>query len=188
MTEREKMLSGELYNSSDEDLVRERNRVKKLLEKFNRTSSTKKDKREALVRKILGKAGKSPHIESNVWFDYGGNTEVGDNFFCNYDCVFLDCAKIVFGDNVFIAPQCGFYTAGHPLEAKIRNDNLEYAKPIVCGSNVWIGGGVKVLPGVTIGDGAVIAGGSVVTRDVPPDTLVAGVPAREIKKIDNKTA
>lgn len=184
MTEKEKMLAGELYDGGNESLVRERIRVKKLCEELNRTSVEEEARREELAKRILGKTGKSLHIESSVWFDYGYNTEVGENFYCNHDCVFLDCAKITFGDNVFIAPQCGFYTAGHPLDAQTRNKGLEYAKPIRVGNNVWIGGGVKVMPGVTIGDGAVIGGGSVVTRDIPPNTVAAGNPARVIRKIE----
>lgn len=183
MTEKEKMLAGELYDSTVKELARERTYAKTLCEELNRTPVAEGKKRKEIIKKLLGKTGESVHIESNVWFDYGYNTEVGENFYCNHDCVFLDCAKITFGDNVFVAPQCGFYTAGHPLDIERRNAWLEYAKPITVGNNVWIGGGVKVMPGVTIGDGVVIGGGSVVIRDVPPDTLVAGNPARVIRKI-----
>ena len=96
---------------------------------------------------------------------------------------FLDCAKITFGDNVFIAPQCGFYTAGHPLEADLRRKGIEYAKPITVGSDVWIGGGVKVMPGVTIGDNVVIGGGSVVVNDIPSNSLAVGNPAKVVRKL-----
>lgn len=183
MTEKEKMLAGELYDGSEKTLREERTRAKTLCEELNRTPVAEDEKRKELIKKLLGKTGGYVHIESNVWFDYGYNTEVGENFYCNHDCVFLDCAKITFGDNVFIAPQCGFYTAAHPIEAKIRNAGLEFAKPITVGNDVWIGGGVKILPNVTIGDNCVIGAGSVVTRDIPANSVAAGNPARVIRKI-----
>lgn len=101
----------------------------------------------------------------------------------NFNCVILDGARVTFGDNVFVAPGCGFYTAGHPLDAEQRNKGLEYARPIKVGSNVWIGGNVCVLPGVTIGDNCVIGAGSVVTRDIPSGVVAAGNPCRVIRKI-----
>ena len=104
----------------------------------------------------------------------------------NHNCVILDGAKVEFGDNVFIAPNCGFYTAGHPLDYETRNKGLEYAKPIKVGNNVWIGGNVIVLPGVTIGDNVVIGAGSVVNRDIPPNSVAVGNPCKVIKKIKEK--
>lgn len=183
MNDKAKMLAGELYNSTVENLVKEREKAKKLCQRYNKTSVANLKKRQKLLKKLLGKAGKNAYIEPNVWFDYGYNTKIGDNFYCNHDCVFLDCNKIIFGDNVFIAPQCGFYTAGHPLDAETRNAYLEYAKPIVVGNNVWIGGGVKVLPGVTIGDNCVIGAGSVVVKDIPANSVAVGNPAKVIKQL-----
>lgn len=110
---------------------------------------------------------------------------IGENFYMNVGCVILDEAKVTFGDNVFIAPNCGFYTAGHPLDVERRNTGLEYARPINVGNNVWIGGNVVVLPGVTIGDNCVIGGGSVVTNDIPSNSVAVGNPARVIKTIEN---
>ena len=103
--------------------------------------------------------------------DYGYNIEIGENFYANHNLIILDGNKVKFGDNVFIAPNCGFYTAGHPLDAKRRNEGLEYAKPIEVGNNVWIGGNVVVLPGVKIGDNVVIGAGSIVTKDIPSTKL-----------------
>ncbi len=183
MTEKEKMLAGELYYSAEESLVKDREKAKTLCEQYNRTPEANTEERTRILKKLLGKTGKSLCVEANVWFDYGYNTEVGENFYCNHDCVFLDCAKITFGDNVFIAPQCGFYTAGHPLDFKTRNAGLEFAKPITVGSDVWIGGGVKILPGVTVGNNCVIGAGSVVTKDIPDSSVAAGNPARVIRKI-----
>ena len=123
------------------------------------------------------------HIRSPFFCDYGYNIHVGDNFFANYNFVVLDGAEVRIGNNVFIAPNVGLYTAGHPLDASVRNTGIEYAKPIVIEDDVWIGAGVSVCPGVTIGRGAVIAAGSTVTKDVAPHSLVRGVPAKFIKSI-----
>jgi acetyltransferase-like isoleucine patch superfamily enzyme len=115
------------------------------------------------------------HIEQPFYCDYGYNIEIGENFYTNHNVVILDCAKVTFGDNVFVAPNCGFYTAGHPLDAETRNKGLENAKPITIGNNVWLGAGCSVLPGVTIGDNAVIGAGSVVTKDIPAHVLALGI-------------
>jgi len=117
------------------------------------------------------------------WCDYGYNIEIGENFFANHNVVILDGGKVTFGDNVFIAPNCGFYTAGHPIDFERRNRGLEYAYPITVGNNVWIGAGVQVMPGVTIGDGAVIGGGSVVVKDIPPNAVAVGNPCKTVRFI-----
>ena len=182
MTEKEKLLSGELY-TVDKELAAELARAKRICEQYNRTPREEKEKRREIMRGLLGRCGQTFNIESNVWFDYGYNTEIGENFYANHDCVFLDTNKLIFGDNVFIAPQCGFYTAGHPLDAETRNAELEFAKPIKVGSSVWFGGGVRVLPGVTIGDNVVIGAGSVVVHDIPSNSVAVGNPARVIKTL-----
>ena len=182
MTEKEKLQAGELYKV-DEELAGELAYAKRICEEYNRTPRDEKEKRKELLKKLLGKCGENIVIESNMWFDYGYNTEVGENFYANHDCMFLDTNKLIFGDNVFIAPQCGFYTAGHPLDAPTRNALLEFAKPIKVGNDVWIGGGVRVLPGVTIGDNVVIGAGSVVVKDIPSNSVAVGNPAKVIKKL-----
>ncbi|GET06446.1 hypothetical protein SY212_14760 [Ligilactobacillus agilis] len=111
------------------------------------------------------------------------NIELGENFYANHNLVILDGAKVTFGDNVFVAPNCGFYTAGHPLDYERRNAGLEYAYPITVGDNVWIGGGVQVMPGVTIGSNVVISGGSVVTKDIPDNCVAVGNPCKVIRPI-----
>ena len=116
--------------------------------------------------------------------DYGYNIEIGENFYSNHNLIILDANKVKFGNNVFIAPNCGFYTAGHPLDYEIRNKGLEYAKPITVGNNVWIGGNVIVLPGVTIGDNVIIGAGSVVTKDIPDNKIAYGNPCRIIRDND----
>ena len=183
MTEKEKLQAGELYRVDDE-LAAELSRCKDLCEEYNHTPRKEKEKRRAIMRELLGKCGENFNIESNVWFDYGYNTEVGENFYVNHDCVFLDTNKLIFGDNVYVAPQCGFYTAGHPLDAMARRKELEFAKPIRVGSDVWFGGGVKVLPGVTIGDNVVIGAGSVVVHDIPSNSVAVGNPARVVKTLE----
>lgn len=129
------------------------------------------------MQSLFGKTGRSFVVEQPFHCDYGYNIEIGENFFANFNCVILDEAAVRFGDNVFIGPNCSFYTAGHPLDAASRNMGLEFAKPVT------VGGNVVVLPGVTIGDGCVIGAGSVVTKDIPPGTLALGVPCRVVRKL-----
>lgn len=137
----------------------------------------------AALREILGRMGSRITIQPNFWCDFGTNIEVGENFFANHGLTILDAAKVVFGSNVFIGPDCGFYTAGHPLDVALRNKGLEYALPITVGDNVWIGGHVTVCPGVRIGSGSVIGAGSVVTRDIPENCVAVGNPCRVIRKL-----
>jgi len=184
MDEKQKMLNGELYNANyDKTLIAERLIAKNICYKYNKLSPLKIKKREKLIKKLFGKTDKHFLIEQSFWCDYGYNIFIGENFYMNHNCIILDCAKVEFGDNVFIAPNCGFYTAGHPIEAEIRNAGLEYAKPIKVGNNVWIGGNVTVLPGVTIGDNVTIGAGSVVTKDIPSNTVAVGNPCKVIRNI-----
>ncbi len=186
-TEKEKAAEGLLYDANyDKELIAERVACKELCHAYNNLSPSKTAEREEIMRRLLGKTGTSFLIEQPFHCDYGYNIEIGENFYMNVNCVILDCAKVTFGDNVFIAPNCGFYTAGHPLDSKRRNQGLEYAYPITVGNNVWIGGGVTVLPGVTIGDNCVIGAGSVVTKDIPPFSLAVGNPCRVIRKIEEE--
>ncbi len=183
-TERMKMLAGKLYDANyDKELLEARAACADLTYELNLLRPSQAEERNALLRRILGKTKGNFAIISPFFCDYGKQIEVGENFFANMNCVILDEAPVRFGDNVFIAPNCGFYTAGHPLDAARRNKGLEYARPITVGNDVWIGAGVSVLPGVTIGDGAVIGAGSVVNRDIPPRVLAAGNPCRVVREI-----
>ncbi|HBB71996.1 MAG TPA: maltose acetyltransferase [Ruminococcus sp.] len=183
MTEKEKQQAGLLYNAEDPELKNERVNAKKLCAEYNMIIYNDYQKKERLLDRLLAFRGENTHIETNFFCDYGYNIITGNNFYANHNLVILDCAEVVFGDNVFIGPNCGFYTAGHPLDAEQRNSGLEYAKPIKVGNNVWIGGNVCVMPGVTIGDGAVIGGGSVVTEDIPAGMLAFGNPCRVVREI-----
>lgn len=183
-TEKEKAREGLLYDANyDAELVGERLSCADRTFELNRLRPSQVKEREEILRGLLGRTGKTFSIVSPFFCDYGYNIEIGENFFMNMDCVILDGAKVTFGDNVFIAPGCGFYTAGHPLDVERRNAGLEYALPIRVGNNVWIGAGVCVLPGVTIGDNTVIGAGSVVTKDIPSGVLAAGNPCRVIREI-----
>ena len=184
MTEKEKMLLGEIYNSNyDKELIAERIKVKDLCHAYNALMPSQEKERRELLLKILGKTKNNFLIEQPFVCDYGYNIEIGENFYSNHNLVILDCNKVKFGDNVFIGPNCGFYTAGHPIDATTRNQGLEYAKPITIGNNVWFGGNVCVLPGVTIGDNVVIGAGSVVNKDIPSNCVAVGNPCKVMRKI-----
>ncbi len=184
MTEKEKALAGLLYDANyDTQLIAEREKCKELCYDFNVTRPGQLVERREILSRLLGKTGKEFIIEPPFYCDYGYNIEIGENFYANVGCVILDGAKVTFGDNVFIAPGCGFYTAGHPFDVEQRNKGLEYAYPITIGNNVWIGAQVVVLPGVKIGDNSVIGAGSVVTHDIPAGVVAVGNPCRVIREI-----
>ena len=184
MTEKEKARAGFLYDANhnaeiDEDHLK----AMELCYEANSLPPRMREKRHAVLRALFGRAPGKFYIEPPFHCGFGYNIEIGENFYANFNCVILDNAKVKFGDNVFIAPNCGFYTAGHPFDVEQRNSGLEYAFPITVGNNVWIGGNVVVLPGVTIGDDVVIGAGSVVTKDVPSGVLAAGNPCRVLRPI-----
>ena len=184
MSEKEKMLDGELYDANyDENLINERYKAKDICFEYNNLKPSDSENKEKIIKRLLGKTGKQITVEQNFWCDYGYNISVGENFYMNHNCVILDGAKVEFGDNVFISPNCSFYTAGHPLEVNLRNKGLEYAKPIKIGNNVWIGGNVTVLPGVTIGDNVTIGAGSIVNKNIPSNAVAVGNPCRVIKEV-----
>lgn len=152
MTEKEKMQSQKLYDANyDSELERERIECKALCQEYNHLPIKETEKRSRLIKKILGKTGEKIHIEPDFWCDYGYCISAGENFYANHGLVVLDAGGVAFGDNVFVAPNCGFHTSGHPIDFERRNRGLEYAYPIKVGNNVWFGAGVQVMPGVTIG-------------------------------------
>lgn len=187
ITEKEKCRLGELYDANnDGELIAERQRCKDICYDYNRLRPTDIPQRNEIIRSLFGSVGNAFLIEQPFYCDYGYNIEIGENFYANVNCVILDEAPVRFGNNVFIAPNCGFYTAGHPFDVALRNKGLEYARPITIGHNVWIGAGVSVLPGVTIGDNCVIGAGSIVTKDIPANSLAVGNPCRVIRRLDSE--
>ncbi len=186
MTEKEKMLAGELYDANyNKELEEERIKAKELCYEYNQLKPSNQEERKKILKTLLGKTKENFLIEQPFMCDYGYNIQIGENFYANHNLIILDANQVKFGDNVFIAPNCGFYTAGHPLKAEQRNKGLEYAKPIEVGNNVWIGGNVIVLPGVKIGENSVIGAGSVVTKDIPANSVAVGNPCKVIKEIEN---
>ena len=184
MTEKEKMQQQMLYDANyDTELIRERQVAKDLCYQFNQLRPSDETNQQQILSQLLGKKSDNCCILAPFWCDYGYNIEVGKNFFANHNTVILDGAKVTFGDNVFIAPNCGFYTAGHPIDAERRNQGLEYAYPITVGDNVWIGPGVHVMPGVKIGSNVVIGGGSVVVKDIPDNVVAVGNPCHPVRPI-----
>lgn len=182
MTEKEKMLNSELYNSNEPSLFNELLKAKKICVEYNNVFLNDMDKGNELLRNLFEKTGKEFFIMPNFHCDYGFNITIGEKFYANHNLVILDCNKVTFGDNVFIGPNCGFYAASHPIDKDVRKE-LEFSKPITVGNDVWIGGNVCVLPGVTIGDNVVIGAGSVVTKDIPSNVVAAGNPCRVIRNI-----
>lgn len=183
MDERAKMLSGEWYDANfDEGLIAERLAAAQVAYNFNQARPGSPEQTEALRRLLGDGLGEGCEVLAPLYVDYGTNITLGEGTFVNHGCYFMDGAPITLGSHVFVGPFCGFYTASHPLDARRRNQGLEKALPITVGNDCWFGANVSVMPGVTIGSGCVIAAGSVVTRDLPDNSLAAGVPA-EVKRM-----
>ena len=184
MTEKEKMCAQMLYDANyDRVLLEERDKAKDLCHQYNQLRPSDRAGQREVLKKLLGKTGENFILTAPFWCDYGYNIELGENFYANHNLVILDAAKVTFGDNVFIGPDCGFHTSGHPIDFERRNQGLEYAYSITVGDNVWIGAGVHVMPGVTIGSNVVIGGGSVVVKDIPGNCVAVGNPCKVIRAI-----
>ena len=187
MTEKEKCAAGILYDANyDESLQIERDKCKDICFEYNNIKPSELSNKTELLKNLFKKTEGDFYIQAPFWCDYGYNIELGKNFYANHNLVILDGAKVKFGDNVFIAPDCGFHTAGHPVDAKRRNQGLEYAYPITVRNDVWIGAGVHVLPGVTIGSNVVIGAGSVVTKDIPDNVIAVGNPCKVLRPITDE--
>jgi maltose O-acetyltransferase len=183
MSEKQKMLAGQLYLGSDPELAAGRRRARQILREYN-AAADDQAKRGVLLGSLFGEIGPGVLIEPAFSCDYGTNIVAGKNLFVNFNCVFLDCAAIRIGDNVQLGPAVQILTAHHPVDPIMRRDGRELASPVTIGDDVWIGGGAVICPGVTIGSGSTIGAGSVVTRDVPALVVAAGNPCRVIRRLD----
>ena len=182
-SEREKMLAGELYNPLDPELVRARDRARDLCQDLNATREAQQEERRRILRELFGAGGEDVWMQPPFFCDYGSNILLGKKCFFNFNCVVLDVCRVRIGDFTLFGPAVQIYTATHPLDAELRRTS-EFCKPVEIGSDVWVGGGAIILPGVRIGSRAVIGAGSVVTRDIPDAVFAAGNPCRVIRPIE----
>jgi maltose O-acetyltransferase len=187
MTEREKMLAGQLYDASGAELTEMRRRARALTRAFNATTEDETEERHRILGELFGRIGEKIEIEPPFRCDYGSHIFAGENFYANFGVVMLDCAAITIGDNVLLAPNVQLYTAYHPVDPTIRASMLEAASPTTIGHNVWIGGGAIVLPGVSVGDNTIVGAGSVVIRSLPHNVVAAGNPCRVFRAIDDSS-
>jgi maltose O-acetyltransferase len=182
-SEREKMLAGEFYDVLDAELIAARANVRELCTKRNATSETEAQLRTKLCKLIFGKGGDTVWMQPPFFCDYGVNIELGERVYFNFNCIILDVCPVSIGDYCYFGPAVQILTAMHPLDAKLRR-KLEYGKPVSIGSDVWVGAGALILPGVSIGSESVIGAGSVVARDIPDRVIAVGNPCRVIRPID----
>jgi len=183
MTEKEKMLRGEIYNPADKELSRSRERARRLCRQFNNSTETEKKLRIKLIKELFETENSSIWIEPPFQCDYGSNIKFGKKVFLNFNCVILDTALVSIGDNVMFGPGVHIYAAEHPIHPEERNTWLEKSSPVTIEDNVWIGGGSKICPGISIGEGSVIGAGSVVTKNIPQGVVAAGNPCKVLRKI-----
>jgi maltose O-acetyltransferase len=180
-TPRERMLAGDLYIADDPQLAKENRRAMRLMDEFNRSSADAPEERRRILVELLGGVGADSEIRPPLYVDYGYQLRVGARTFVNFGLTALDVAAITIGDDVQIGPHVQLLTPTHPTDAEPRRAKWEAARPITIGDNVWLGGGVIVLPGVTIGANTVVGAGAVVTRHLPPNVVAAGNPARVLR-------
>ena len=182
-SEKEKMLSGELYNALDKQLTDERVKTRLLLKELNDSREDQPEQRERILKELLPNAGICLWLQPPFYCDYGTNIILGEKVFFNFNCVLLDVAIITVGSRTVFGPNVQIYTAAHPVNYRERASGLEYGKSILIGEDVWIGGSAVICPGVTIGNRSIIGAGSVVTSDIPDDVMAVGNPCRVIKEL-----
>lgn len=184
-TEKEKMIAGEMYNPSDKELEDNRLKTRLSIKALNETREDEIVERRRLLKQLIPNAALDLWVEPPFFCDYGYNIRVGERVFFNFNCIILDVAPVTIGTRTMFGPNVQVYTATHPLNHIERSSGLEYAKAIVIGEDVWVGGSAVICPGVTIGDRSVIGAGSVVTKDIPSDVFAAGNPCKIIKFLDH---
>ena len=177
------MLAGKLYDALDKQLSDERLRTRLLIKELNDTREDQVEERNRILKELIPDAGQGLWLQPPFYCDYGSNMKIGENVFFNFNCVVLDVAQVSIGSRTLFGPSVQIYTATHPMDHKERASGLEYAKQIVIGQDVWIGGSAIICPGVTIGDRSVIGAGSVVTKDIPADVFAAGNPCKVIRPL-----
>lgn len=182
-TEKEKMLSGELYLATDPELSGLHNRALGLMHTFNTSHPQDIATQKNVIRQLFGNIGSTFQINPPFYCDYGCHIFAGENLYINYDCTILDCAEVHIGNNVLIATKVQIYAAYHPTDPTVRLTGKELAAPVHIGNNAWIGGGVIICPGVSIGANTTIGAGSVVTKDIPDNVVAVGNPCRVIKSV-----
>jgi|SRR5690606_12323897 len=182
-TEKDKMLAGELYDPLDQQLVDERLNTRLLIKALNDTREDEVDERKRVLKELIPGAAPDLWLQPPFYCDYGSNMKIGERVFFNFNCVVLDVTWVTIGSRTMFGPNVQIYTATHPLNHKERSSGLEYAKPIVIGEDVWVGGSAVICPGVTIGDRSVIGAGSIVTKDIPADVFAAGNPCKVIRAL-----
>jgi maltose O-acetyltransferase len=181
-TEREKMLAGELYDAMDPELVAARERARDLCQDLNATREAQQGERRRILRGLFGAGGDTVWMQPPFFCDYGANIELGERVFFNFNCIVLDVCRVRIGSFTLFGPAVQIYTPMHPVNAEARRGK-EFGKPVEIGSDVWVGGGAIILPGVTIGSRSIIGAGSVVTRNIPDGVFAAGNPCRVIREI-----
>jgi maltose O-acetyltransferase len=187
-TEKDKMLAGELYDALDKQLSEERTKARLLLKELNDSREDEEEERTRILRELIPNAGKGLWLQPPFYCDYGSNITAGEKVFFNFNCTVLDVMQVTIGSRTLFGPNVQIYTATHPMNWKVRASGAEFAKPVVIGHDVWVGGSAVICPGVTIGDRTVIGAGSVVTKDIPTDVFAAGNPCRVIRSLDDEDA
>lgn len=183
MTEWDKIQAGIMYNDFDSDLFKRRVYAKKLFRQYNKTEDNETELRQAIMTKLFKSVGKNVWIEPDFKCEYGKNITIENDVYINFGCIILDCAQIFIGANSLLGPNIGIYAANHATNAEERINGGCYGKPVSIGKRVWLGGDVKIVGGVSIGDDTIIGAGSIVTKDIPSGVIAAGNPCRVIRKI-----